>query len=65
MKNFKDTYFSIWQEAWAIHKRFFGIAEDDAPAWEQLFQAAEAFEKKVCSHTRKTVCTEFDTFGCQ
>ena len=46
MKNFKDTYFSIWQEAWAIHKRFFGIAEDDAPAWEQLFQAAEAFGKK-------------------
>lgn len=39
-------YFSIWQEAWAIHKRFFGIAEDDTPAWEQLFQAVEAFGKK-------------------
>nr|UVX37576.1 MAG: hypothetical protein [Bacteriophage sp.] len=46
MKNFKDMYFSIWQEAWAIHKRFFGIAEDDTPAWEQLFQAVEAFGKK-------------------
>ena len=46
MKNFKDTYFSIWQEAWAIHKRFFGIAEDDTPTWEKLVQAAEGFEKK-------------------
>ena len=46
MKNFKDMYFSIWQEAWAIHKRFFGIAEDDTSAWEQLFQAVEAFGKK-------------------
>lgn len=28
------------------HKAFFGIQEDDTPAWEQLFQAAEAFGKK-------------------
>lgn len=46
MKNFKDTYFSIWQEAWAIHKRFFRIAKDDTSAWEQLFQAVESFGKK-------------------
>lgn len=55
MKNFKDTYFSIWQEAWAIHKRFFGIAEDDAPAWEQLFQAAELLEKSMQSHQKNSL----------
>lgn len=55
MKNFKDTYFSIWQEAWAIHKRFFGIAEDDTPAWEQLFQAVEAFGKSMQSHQKNNL----------
>lgn len=47
MKLFKEsTYWSIWGDCCNLHKAFYGIKEDDAPAWEQLFQAAEAFEKK-------------------
>ena len=47
MELFKEsTYWSIWGDCCNLHKAFFGIQEDDTPAWEQLFQAAEAFGKK-------------------
>lgn len=47
MGTFKQsTYWSIWADCCNLHKAFFGIQEDDTPAWKQLFQAAEAFGKK-------------------
>lgn len=47
MKSFKEsTYWTIWADGCSLHKRFYGIREDDTPAWEQLFQAVEAFGKK-------------------
>lgn len=47
MGTFKQsTYWTIWADCCNLHKAFFGIQEDDTPAWEQLVQAAEAFGKK-------------------
>lgn len=47
MGTFKQsTYWTIWADCCNLHKAFFGIQEDDTPAWEQLFQTAEAFGKK-------------------
>lgn len=47
MGTFKQsTYWTIWADCCNLHKAFFGIQEDDTPAWEQLFQAAESFGKK-------------------
>ena len=47
MKLFKEsTYWSIWGDCCNLHKAFYGIKEEDAASWEQLFQAAEAFGKK-------------------
>ena len=53
MRNFKETYFPVWKEAWEIHKRFFGILENDEIAWEQLFQEAEEFGKKYAATPEK------------
>lgn len=47
MANFKQSvYWTIWGDCCNLHKAFYGIKEDDTPAWEQLFQAVEAFGKK-------------------
>ena len=53
MRNFKDTYFSIWQEAWSIHKTFHGIAENDTASWEQLVEKSEDFGKKYAATSEK------------
>ena len=48
MESFKESmYWQIWADGCSLHKRFYGIREDDTPAWEQLFQAVEAFGKKL------------------
>lgn len=38
--DFKQKYFSIWQEAWGLHKKYWRISMDDSGLWEQF--AAEA-----------------------
>lgn len=66
MESFKESmYWQIWADGCSLHKRFYGIREDDTPAWEQLFQAVEAFGKKYAVTPEKTICTEFGTFSCQ
>lgn len=39
--DFKQQYFSIWQEVWTLHKKYFGVSADDEEAWQQLDQECE------------------------
>lgn len=34
--DFKQQYFSIWQEVWALQKKFYGIRQQDKQHWQQL-----------------------------
>ena len=46
-KSLKDTpYWNIWADCCSIHKRFFGIREDDTAAWEAVLQEAKAIRSK-------------------
>lgn len=39
--DFKQQYFSIWQEVWTLHKKYFGIQQQDEQRWQQLDQECE------------------------
>lgn len=46
-KLLKDTpYWSIWADCCGLHKRFFGIREDDTAAWEAVLQEAKTIRDK-------------------
>lgn len=44
--DFKQQYFSIWQEVWTLHKKYFGVSADDEEAWQQLDVECEALDAK-------------------
>ena len=44
--DFKQQYFSIWQEVWSLHKRFYGASADDEEVWQQLDVECEALDAK-------------------
>ena len=44
--DFKTQYFSIWQEVWNLHKRFYGIQQQDEQRWQQLDKECELLDKK-------------------
>ena len=33
--------FSIWQEVWTLHKKYFGIRQQDEQRWQQLDRECE------------------------
>ena len=39
--DFKQQYFSIWQEVWTLHKKYFGVSADDAQKWQELDKECE------------------------
>ena len=39
--DFKQEYFSIWQEVWTLHKKYFGIRQQDEQRWQQLDRECE------------------------
>lgn len=45
--DFKQQYFSIWQEVWTLHKKYHGVSADDEKAWERLDKECELLDKKV------------------
>ena len=44
--DFKQEYFSIWQEVWTLHKKYFGVSADNEEAWQQLDVECEALDAK-------------------
>ena len=34
--DFKQKYFSIWQEVWGLHKKYWQIPMDDSEMWKQF-----------------------------
>ena len=44
--NFKQTYFSIWQDIWNLHKKYAFISKDDIPQWENLTMEAKQIHDK-------------------
>lgn len=50
---FKETYFSIWETAWGMHKRYFGIRATDEGTWEKLGRECEEIAKKYNNKSTK------------
>ena len=47
MKSFKEsTYWTIWADGCSLHKRFYGIREDDTSSWEAVLQEAKTIRDK-------------------
>lgn len=47
MTSFKQsTYWSVWGDCCSLHKKFYGIREDDTVAWEAVLQEAKAIRSK-------------------
>jgi hypothetical protein len=44
--DFKQKYFSIWQEVWGLHKKYWRIPMDDSETWEQFAAEAEALRSR-------------------
>ena len=44
--DFKKQYFSIWQEVWTLHKKYFGVSANNEEAWQQLDVECEALDAK-------------------
>ena len=44
--DFKQTYFSIWQEIWNLHKKYAFISKDDISQWENLTMEANQIHDK-------------------
>lgn len=44
--DFKQKYFSIWQEVWGLHKKYWRIPLDDSGLWEQFAAEAEALRSR-------------------
>ena len=44
--DFKQTYFSIWQEIWNLHKKYAFISKDDISQWENLTMEASRIHDK-------------------
>lgn len=46
LMDFKQTYFSIWQEIWNLHKKYAFISKDDIKQWENLTMEASRIHDK-------------------
>lgn len=44
--NFKEQYFQIWQQGWGIHKRFYGIRQQDEERWKELNNECEQLDRQ-------------------
>lgn len=44
--DFKQQYFSIWQEVWTLHKKYFGVSADDEQKWQELDRECERIDKE-------------------
>lgn len=44
--DFKQQYFSIWQEVWSLHKKYHGIQQQDEQRWQQLDRECEELDKR-------------------
>lgn len=44
--DFKQTYFSIWQEIWNLHKKYAFISKGDISQWENLTMEANQIHDK-------------------
>lgn len=66
--DFKQQYFSIWQEVWTLHKKYFGIQQQDEQKWQELDQACEQLDEKYRGETEQkfaeslllAVCAELE-----
>lgn len=44
--DFKTQYFTIWQQVWDIHKRFYGIRQQDEETWKALNKSCEQIDQQ-------------------
>lgn len=44
--DFKQTYFSIWQDAWNLHKKYAFIDKDDSDSWVNLVKESGNLQDK-------------------
>ena len=44
--DFKQQYFSIWQEVWSLHKKYHGIQQQDEQRWQLLDRECEELDKR-------------------
>lgn len=65
--DFKEQYFSIWQEVWTLHKKYHGVSADNEKAWERLDKECELLDKKYQGKEQKflqslllAVCAELE-----
>lgn len=42
----QSVYWQIWADGCSLHKRFYGIREDDTSSWEKVVGAATEIQKK-------------------
>ena len=44
--DFKEQYFGSWQQVWGIHKRFYGIRQQDEETWKALNKSCEQIDQQ-------------------
>ena len=49
--DFKQTYFTIWQEIWNLHKKYAVLKKDDLPQWENITMEATQIHDKYADST--------------
>ena len=54
--DFKQTYFSIWQEIWNLHKKYAFISKDDIQKWENLTMEANRIHDKYGMERYSCAC---------
>lgn len=66
--DFKQQYFTIWQEVWALHKRYHGIQQQDEQKWQELDKECEQLDKQYADKRERqflqslllAVCAELE-----
>ena len=43
--DFKEQYFNVWQQVWGLHKKYFGIQQQDDASWEQFHKDCQKLSK--------------------
>lgn len=51
--DFKQKYFGIWQEVWALHKKYAFIQRSDSEAWGAFWVEVNALEQKYAETPEK------------
>lgn len=44
--DFKQKYFTIWQEVWGLHKKYWSISVDDTNLWKEFISEADRLREK-------------------